>query len=193
MPISRSQRSVRTRPARPNIRLPSRHRSRTQPFRQGLITFPLELQRPIPRSANTWTWFSVGNSSYNSLQVDLNHRFSHDLSLRGVYTYSKALDDGDSLNATTAGNAPALASNPYNLQRRLGPSDVQRHKHRCNQCYLRVALRARQTLRKRSVRFGQRLRRGMVCNQHRHTAVRIPALHRSSATTPQTTEIPAIR
>src|SRR5277367_6769841 len=66
--------------------------------------------------ANTWTWFAVGNSSYNSLQVDLNHRFSHGLSLRGVYTYSKALDDGDSLNATTSANAPALASNPYNLQ-----------------------------------------------------------------------------
>jgi hypothetical protein len=36
--------------------------------------------------------------------------------LRGVYTWSKALDDGDSLNATTAGNAPALASNPYDLR-----------------------------------------------------------------------------
>jgi hypothetical protein len=72
--------------------------------------------------ANTWTWFSVGNSSYNSLQVDLNHRFSHDLSLRGVYTFSKALDDGDSLNATTAGNAPALASNPYNLRADWGPA-----------------------------------------------------------------------
>jgi Carboxypeptidase regulatory-like domain len=72
--------------------------------------------------ANTWTWFSAGGSSYNSLQVDLNHRFSHDLALRGVYTYSKALDDGDSLNATTAGNAPALASNPYNLSADWGPA-----------------------------------------------------------------------
>jgi len=72
--------------------------------------------------ANTWTWFSVGDSSYNSLQVDLNHRFSQGLALRGVYTYSKALDDGDSLNATTAGNAPALASNPYNLRADWGPA-----------------------------------------------------------------------
>ncbi|MBV8675282.1 MAG: carboxypeptidase regulatory-like domain-containing protein, partial [Acidobacteriaceae bacterium] len=66
--------------------------------------------------ANTWTWFSRGDSSYNSLQVDFNHRFSHDLALRGVYTWSKALDDGDSLNQTTAGNAPGLVSNPYNLR-----------------------------------------------------------------------------
>jgi carboxypeptidase family protein len=65
--------------------------------------------------ANTWTWFSDGNSSYHALQVDLRRRFSHGLSVRGVYTLSKALDDGDSLNQTTAGNAPGLVSNPYNL------------------------------------------------------------------------------
>jgi len=65
--------------------------------------------------ANTWTWFSKGDSNYNALQVDFNHRFSHDLALRGVYTWSRALDDGDSLNQTTAGNAPGLVSNPYDL------------------------------------------------------------------------------
>ena len=64
----------------------------------------------------------MGGSNYNALQVDLNHRFSHDLSLRGVYTWSKALDDGDSLNATTAGNAPALVSNPYNIRADWGPA-----------------------------------------------------------------------
>jgi hypothetical protein len=71
--------------------------------------------RANPSIANTWTWFSVGNSSYHALQVDLRRRFSHGLSVRGVYTYSKALDDGDSLNQTTAGNAPGLVSNPFNL------------------------------------------------------------------------------
>ena len=71
--------------------------------------------RANPGLANTWTWFSVGTSSYNALQVDLLRRFSHGLSFRGAYTYSKALDDGDSLNQTTAANAPGLVSNPYNL------------------------------------------------------------------------------
>ena len=52
----------------------------------------------------------------------MNHRFSHDLSLRGVYTWSKALDDGDSLNATTAGNAPGLVSNPYDVKADWGPA-----------------------------------------------------------------------
>ena len=72
--------------------------------------------RGNPTLANTWSWFSEGDSSYNALQVDVNRRFSSGLSLRGVYTFSKALDDGDSLNATTSGGGPALASNPYNLR-----------------------------------------------------------------------------
>jgi Carboxypeptidase regulatory-like domain len=70
---------------------------------------------PSPTLTNTWTWFSLGTSSYNALEADVNHRFSHGLSLRAVYTWSKALDDGDSLNGTTAGNAPGLVSNPFDL------------------------------------------------------------------------------
>jgi Carboxypeptidase regulatory-like domain len=69
-----------------------------------------------------WAWFSEGNSSYNALQLDVNHRFSNGLALRGVYTWSKALDNGDSLNATTAGNAPGLVSNPFNLRADWGPA-----------------------------------------------------------------------
>jgi len=80
-----------------------------------------------PTIANTWTWFSEGVSSYNALQVDVNRRFSGGLTLRGVYTFSKVLDDGDSLNATTSGGGPALASNPFNLRSDwgLGTFDVR--------------------------------------------------------------------
>lgn len=73
-----------------------------------------------PSLANTWTWVSEGVSSYNALQVDVKHRFSSGFSLRGVYTFSRALDDGDSLNATTSGGEPALASNPFNLRADYG-------------------------------------------------------------------------
>ena len=76
--------------------------------------------RANPNLANTWTWFSAGDSNYHALQLDVNRRFSHGLFLRGVYTWSKALDDGDSLNATAAGNAPGLVSNPYNLRADYG-------------------------------------------------------------------------
>jgi hypothetical protein len=77
--------------------------------------------------ANTWTYFSEGDSEYNALQVDLNHRFSGGFTLRGVYTFAKSIDDGDSLNATTSGGEPALASNPFYLgaDRGLANFDVR--------------------------------------------------------------------
>ena len=86
------------------------------PVPAGSYYIPAGKPKANPAIANTWTWFSLGASSYNALQVDVNHRMSHGLSIRGVYTWSKALDDGDSLNATTAGNAPGLVSNPFNLR-----------------------------------------------------------------------------
>ena len=86
------------------------------PVPAGSYYIPAGAPRLNSTLANTWTWFSYGTSSYNALQVDLRHRFSHGLLLRGIYTWSKALDDGDSLNQTTAGNAPGLVSNPMNLR-----------------------------------------------------------------------------
>jgi len=88
----------------------------------GSFYIPVGRPKANPTLANTWTWFSAGDSYYNALQIDVNHRFSHDLALRGVYTWSKALDDGDSLNATTAGNAPGLVSNPYDVKADWGPA-----------------------------------------------------------------------
>jgi hypothetical protein len=100
-----------------------------------------------PAIANTWTWFSEGVSSYNALQVDVNRRFSGGLTLRGVYTFSKVLDDGDSLNATTSGGGPALASNPFNLRSDwgLGTFDV-RHVALVNATYALPAGRGKRFL-----------------------------------------------
>jgi hypothetical protein len=83
--------------------------------------------RPNPALANTWTWMSEGDSSYNALQVDITRRFSRGLSFRGAYTFSKVLDDGDSYNSTAAGNAPGLVSNPYDVRADwgLGTFDVR--------------------------------------------------------------------
>jgi Carboxypeptidase regulatory-like domain/TonB-dependent Receptor Plug Domain len=97
------------------------------PVPAGSYYIPSGAPKPNATIANTWTYFSEADSSYNALQVDLNHRFSHGLSVRGVYTWSKTIDDGDSLNATTSGNEPALASNPFNLRadRGLANFDVR--------------------------------------------------------------------
>ena len=55
-----------------------------------------------PAVWNTTHWFSEGISSYNGLEVDVNHRVSHGLLPRGTYTFSKTLNDGDSMNTSVA-------------------------------------------------------------------------------------------
>lgn len=87
-------------------------------------TFFIRAGTPLanPSLGPAWAWFSLGASSYNAMQVDLIHRFTRGLSLRGTYTWAKALDDGDSLNPTLAGNAPGLVSNPFNLRADWGPA-----------------------------------------------------------------------
>jgi len=92
------------------------------PIPAGTFFIPGGTPNSNPALGAAWAWFSEGVSSYNALQVDVNHRFSQGLALRGVYTWSKALDDGDSLNSTTAGNAPGLVSNPFDLHADWGPA-----------------------------------------------------------------------
>ena len=82
----------------------------------GTFFIPAGAQKANPTLANTWTWFSEGTSSYNALQTDFNYRFRGGLSLRAAYTWSKDLDDGDSLNATAAANAPGLVANPLDVR-----------------------------------------------------------------------------
>jgi hypothetical protein len=86
----------------------------------GTYYIPSGTPKANPALANTWSWFSEGVSSYNALQLDVTHRFSEGLTLRGVYTWSKALDNGDSLNATAAANAPGLVMNPFHLHTEWG-------------------------------------------------------------------------
>ena len=62
---------------------------------------------------NTTTWFSEGISSYQGVAADVNRRFGHGLQFRGVYTFSKTLDDGDNMNTSVATNSPAFVANPF--------------------------------------------------------------------------------
>ena len=91
----------------------------TTPFPAQVIT-ATSTGLANPAVWNTTHWFSDGISFYNGLNVDVNHRFSHGLQFRGVYTYSKALDDGDSMNTSVATNSPAFASNPRDLRSDYG-------------------------------------------------------------------------
>jgi hypothetical protein len=70
---------------------------------------------PLANNAllNTTHWFSQGISSYHGLEVDVNRRLARGLQFRGAYTFSKTLDDGDSMNTSVATNSPAFVANPF--------------------------------------------------------------------------------
>jgi Carboxypeptidase regulatory-like domain len=93
----------------------------------GTVYYPTGAPLANPSVANTTTWFSEGESSYNALQVDVNHHFDHGLQLRGVYTYSKSMDDGAAWNSSVAANTPAFVMYPRDpmLDWGLSPFDVQ--------------------------------------------------------------------
>ena len=88
----------------------------------GTIYYPPGGPRANPALASGWTWISEGNSNYNALQVDLRKRFAGGLQFRTAYTWSKSLDNGDTLNASAAANAPGLAQDARNLRLDWGPS-----------------------------------------------------------------------
>jgi hypothetical protein len=78
----------------------------------GILYYPSGAALRNNAVSNTTQWFSEGVSAYHGLEVDVNHHFSHGLQFRGVYTFSKALDDGDNLNTSVATNSPAFVANP---------------------------------------------------------------------------------
>lgn len=67
-----------------------------------------------PSLANTTSWVSQGISNYNALDADVRHRFEHGFELRGVYTWSRNLDDGTAWNTSVSENTPAYVSLPGN-------------------------------------------------------------------------------
>jgi hypothetical protein len=83
-----------------------------------------------PAVGNTTTWWSSGHSSYNALQIDVNHRLSRGLQLRAVYTFSKS-------------ERPRLRHVSAESTYRLGPVDVRREALRRDQRDLRDPHRSR--------------------------------------------------
>ena len=81
-------------------------------YPDGTLYYPSGAALKNPSVWNTTHWFSEGISSYNGLAVDVSRAFSNGLQFRGVYTFSKALDDGDNMNTSVATNSPAFIANP---------------------------------------------------------------------------------
>src|SRR5258707_1116064 len=86
---------------------------------------------------NTTHWFSEGISSYHGLEVDVNHRLGRGLQFRGVYTFSKTLDNGDNMNTSVATNSPAFVANPHQPMADYGRASFDvRHAAAINATYV---------------------------------------------------------
>ena len=83
-------------------------------YPDGALYFPAGAALRNNAVWNTTHWFSEGISSYHGLEVDVNRRWKNGLQFRGVYTFSKTLDDGDNLNTSVATNSPAFVADPLN-------------------------------------------------------------------------------
>jgi outer membrane receptor protein involved in Fe transport len=70
-----------------------------------------------PGFGNDTVLSSEGNSSYNSMQVQVNKRFSHHYELAGAYTFSRSLDQASAIAIGAA------VPNIFNLRTQWGPSD----------------------------------------------------------------------
>lgn len=87
----------------------------------GTLYYPTTT-RANPLVANTTSWVSGGSSNYNGLVVDLRRTLAVGLQLRGVYTFSKNLDNGTAWNTSVSANTPAFVSYPKNPALDYGPA-----------------------------------------------------------------------
>ena len=78
--------------------------------------------RPSSFVSNGFFWYSEGNSSYNALQIDINHRLTRGFQLRANYTFSKNLDENSALTIAQAANQPQMVMDRNDLKRDWGPS-----------------------------------------------------------------------
>ncbi|GGH02724.1 TonB-dependent receptor [Silvibacterium dinghuense] len=90
----------------------------------GTVYYPSGAAYANPKLSNTTTWISEGVAAYHGLEVDVNHRFDHGFQLRGVYTWSKNLDDGTAWNTSVGANAPAFVMFPNRPKLDWGPAST---------------------------------------------------------------------
>ena len=90
----------------------------------GQVYIPVEPSRPNPFLANAEMKGSMGEASYNALQVEVRHRLSHGLDFRANYTFSKSLDIADEEGNSQATNGPPDVNHPYSPLLDYGPSTM---------------------------------------------------------------------
>jgi len=88
---------------------------------QGAQYIPVST-RPNPYLSGGFFWYTEGNSSYNALQVDVIHRLSHGLTIRGNFTWSNSLDFNSGLTGAQSSNQAQMILDRNDLGRDWGPS-----------------------------------------------------------------------
>src|SRR5262245_27433717 len=83
---------------------------------------PSPTARLNPSLGAGFFWYTAGNSSYNSLQLDVIRRLSRGLQVRGNYTWAKNLDMNSALTIAQAQNQPQMVMDRNDLRRDWGPS-----------------------------------------------------------------------
>jgi Carboxypeptidase regulatory-like domain len=92
-----------------------------------------QTRAPFPYIAPTFYDRSIGNGSYNALQIDVNKRYSNGLAYQVAYTYSKSIDEGSSGWFGVEGQS---LTDPYNVAGSRGPSGFDlRHTLSVNMLY----------------------------------------------------------
>lgn len=88
-------------------------------FRPGATLANINQRRILQPFGNNSVISSEANSSYHSLQVELNKRFGHGFSVQGAYAFSRSIDmaSGNSLGAAVP--------NVFDLSTQRGLSDFQ--------------------------------------------------------------------
>jgi hypothetical protein len=86
------------------------------------------LPRPFPNFGNTTFIVGGGNSSYQSLQVKLEQRYSHGLLFIASYTWARSIDNGAGI-ATGSSASSNLPQNFRDLNAERGPSDFNIDDH----------------------------------------------------------------
>jgi hypothetical protein len=93
---------------------------------QGTVYIPwgngVPNTRPQPALTSGFFWNTVGNSSYNALQVDVTKRFTRQLQFRANFTWSKSLDNNSAPTLAQSTNEPQMILDRFNLRKDWGPS-----------------------------------------------------------------------
>jgi hypothetical protein len=89
---------------------------------QGAEYIPSVATRPNPYLGAGFFWYTEGDTSYNSLQIDVSRRLSHGFEFRANYTWSKSLDINSALTGAQASNQAQMALNRNDVHLDWGPS-----------------------------------------------------------------------